>query len=701
MNRAWIPGNRVRLLENGDAFFPRVMAAIEAARDEVLVETFILFDDKVGRRLRDALIAAARRDVRVELTLDGYGSPDLPHAFTAALVDAGVHLRYFDPKPRLLGLRTNLFRRLHRKIVVVDARLAFVGGINFSADHLTDFSDKAKQDYSIEVEGPAVAAIHAFARAALEAADAPRGWEHAGSDGRASVGDASLRLVSRDRRHPTDIEDEYIEMIRGARRRVVVANAYFLPGYRLLRELRRAARRGVEVTLLLQGNPDEPIVANAARGLYPYLLGGGVRIVEYCQRPLHAKLALVDDDWTTVGSSNLDPPEPVAQPGGQRFDPRPRLQQLRRCAPATPGRPALPRDPPRPVATHAAAHAVAVAAVPRHPPPAGMGGAVAGAHASGSDAGARAGTTAMSWRLRLPPWRALLVAALLLLAGWLLWRQVRSIDWREVVAALAGYPHSQLALAALAAAFAHACYCGLDLLARGYMRHHVPRHRVLAIAFVGYALALNIGGTVGGIGFRYRLYSRAGLGVATISRIVAFAIAGNWSGFLLLAGLVFLLHPVPLPQRWEFAESAQRMLGGGLLALLAAALAMATWSPRRRWAWRGHEIELPAVSFALRQVAVATASWLAIANLLHLLLPAGIDYATTLGVLLWSVLANLVIRVPGNLGVLEAVFLALLGSRAPAAAILAALLAYRALFYIGPLLLALGVYAWLEASERR
>jgi len=307
MSSEWIPGNRVRLLENGDAFFPRVIDAIDAAREEVLVETFILFDDEAGRPVHAALCAAARRGVRVALTLDGYGSPDLPASFTAPLVEAGVRLRYFDPKRRLLGLRTNLFRRLHRKIVVVDGRTAFVGGINFSADHLAGSGETAKQDYTIEVEGPAVATIHAFARAALQAPDAPQGWERVSGAERDKAGDAGVRFVARDRRHPTDIEDAYIAAIRGAHTRVMIANAYFLPGYRLLHELHHAARRGIEVTLVLQGNPDMPIVANAARGLYPYLLGGGVSIVEYCQRPLHAKLALVDDDWATVGSSNLDP----------------------------------------------------------------------------------------------------------------------------------------------------------------------------------------------------------------------------------------------------------------------------------------------------------------------------------------------------------------------------------------------------------
>lgn len=307
MNDDWIAGNRVRLLENGDAFFPRVVAAIDAAHEDVLVETFILFDDEVGQRLHAALCAAARRGVRVALTLDGYGSADLSTDFTEPLVEAGVRLRYFDPKRRLLGLRTNLFRRLHRKIVAVDARTAFVGGINFSADHLSGFGEGAKQDYTIEVEGPAAAVIHAFARTALQAPDAPRGWERVPGSTRDAAGDADVRFVARDHRHPTDIEDAYIDAIRSARSRVVIANAYFLPGYRLLHELHQAACRGVDVTLLLQGNPDMPMVANAGRGLYPYLLSGGVRIVEYCQRPLHAKLALVDDDWATVGSSNLDP----------------------------------------------------------------------------------------------------------------------------------------------------------------------------------------------------------------------------------------------------------------------------------------------------------------------------------------------------------------------------------------------------------
>lgn len=308
MNHAWTRGNRVDLLENGEEFFPRVLSVIEEARHEVFIETFILFEDTVGKRLHAALIAAARRGVRVEVTVDGYGSPDLSPEFVAALTEAGARLRAFDPKPRLLGVRTNMFRRLHRKIVVVDGRHAFVGGINFSDDHLADYGPGAKQDYSVEIEGPAVAVIRAFALAAIESPAAPHGWMQALGSEQASAGSAQVRFVTRDNAgHLTDIERQYLVAIRAARSEVLIANAYFLPGYRLLHELHRAAGRGVRVVLILQGAPDMPMVTNAARRLYPYLLGSGVRIHEYCERPLHGKLAVVDDDWSTVGSSNLDP----------------------------------------------------------------------------------------------------------------------------------------------------------------------------------------------------------------------------------------------------------------------------------------------------------------------------------------------------------------------------------------------------------
>ncbi|MFK2911244.1 cardiolipin synthase ClsB [Pseudomonas sp. 3HC3] len=305
MNRPWVEGNSVQLLINGEQYYPRVFEAMAQAREEILLETFIIFDDKVGQQLQQVLIDAARRGVRVEVAADGYGTADLPAAFISAMTDAGVSFHAFDPQPRLLGMRTNLFRRLHRKIVVVDGERAFIGGINYSADHLGDFGAMAKQDYAVEVTGPVVAQVHASSKRLMSPVLQPPSAVRPVTE---PVGGSDAVLIERDNgMRSNDIEAHYLQAFRKARQRIVVANAYFFPGYRLMRELRNAARRGVEVHLILQGQPDMRWVRALSRLLYNYLLRDGVMIHEYCQRPLHGKVALVDDQWVTVGSSNLDP----------------------------------------------------------------------------------------------------------------------------------------------------------------------------------------------------------------------------------------------------------------------------------------------------------------------------------------------------------------------------------------------------------
>ena len=133
MSDTWYEGNDIQLLINGEEFFPAVFASICSARHQVLLETFIIAEDQVGVELQQALIAAAQRGVQVEVMVDDYGTFDISAGFVTDMIDAGVKVHVFDPKPRTLGMRTNLFRRLHRKIVVVDGELAYVGGINFSA----------------------------------------------------------------------------------------------------------------------------------------------------------------------------------------------------------------------------------------------------------------------------------------------------------------------------------------------------------------------------------------------------------------------------------------------------------------------------------------------------------------------------------------------------------------------------------------
>ena len=332
MNK-WVSGNQFTLLENGEEFFPRVFDCIAAAEREVVLETFIWFNDKVGQGLQAALIAAGFRGVQIDVTIDDYGSPDLPSEFLSALARAGVRVHVFDPGPRLWGWRTNLFRRMHRKIVVIDGARAFVGGINYSADHLADFGPLAKQDYAVEIVGPIVGSIHSFVYRAL--ADGQRNaqstfWGRLRDRFSAQAhtlaqtlrpsdtlpapppesvqGDAAGIFVTRDnRKHTTDIERHYRIAIRASQHRIIIANAYFFPGYRLIKELRKAARRGVEVRLILQGEPDMAIVKTAASMLYHHLLGAGILIYEYRERPLHGKVAVFDDTLSTVGSSNLDP----------------------------------------------------------------------------------------------------------------------------------------------------------------------------------------------------------------------------------------------------------------------------------------------------------------------------------------------------------------------------------------------------------
>ena len=310
MKCTWQEGNRITLLENGDNFYPAVFEAISHAQQKVFLETFIWFEDDVGRQLHSALLHAARRGVKIEVLLDGYGSPDLSDEFVNELTAAGVVFRYYDPGPRLFGMRTNLFRRMHRKIVVVDETVAFVGGINYSAEHMSDYGPEAKQDYAIRIEGLVVQDIQLFVLENLPGKEAARRWwrrRHRPEENR-KPGEAQALFVWRDNEeHRDDIERHYLKMLANAKREVIIANAYFFPGYRILHAMRNAARRGVSVKLIVQGEPDMPIVKVGARLLYRYLVKSGVQIYEYRRRPLHGKVAVMDDHWATVGSSNLDP----------------------------------------------------------------------------------------------------------------------------------------------------------------------------------------------------------------------------------------------------------------------------------------------------------------------------------------------------------------------------------------------------------
>jgi cardiolipin synthase len=302
-------GNRLELLENGETFFPQLIRRINRAEKEIFIETFILGQDRVGNALQKALIAAAKRGVWVAVTADSYGTFFLDPEYIKTLTEAGVVFQIFDPQPSWLKSRPKLFRRLHRKLVVVDGRYAFIGGINLSHEHMTEHGPTAKQDYAVEIEGPIVPVIRELCKAYVpDARDHHLGELTERLRNPAKVGDASIAFVARDnRRFRNDIEKAYLLGIRKARKRIYIANAYFFPSFRMLHALRNAAKRGVEVVVILQGEPDIPLALRAARCLYDELTGDGVKVYEYLERPLHAKIALIDDEWATIGSSNLDP----------------------------------------------------------------------------------------------------------------------------------------------------------------------------------------------------------------------------------------------------------------------------------------------------------------------------------------------------------------------------------------------------------
>ncbi len=307
------------MLENGEEFFPSVFKAIELAQREILIETFIWFDDDVGKQLRALLIEAAQRGVRVDVTVDGYGSAQLDHEFVQGLTAAGGRLHVYGPLPPVLGYQTNMFRRMHRKLVVIDGAAAWVGGINYSLQHLRRYGEKSKQDYAVKVQGKVVDDIHTFCLETLEARHRgermkPRrrslgSWIHGLTQSWAlPKGDARAMFLSRDNQdRRTSIEAMYRMGLRSAKSDVIIMNAYFYPGYRFLRAMRAAVKRGVRVRLILQGNPDKDYVKFAGVTMYDYLLKVGVEIWEYLERPSHAKVAVMGEQWAMVGSSNLDP----------------------------------------------------------------------------------------------------------------------------------------------------------------------------------------------------------------------------------------------------------------------------------------------------------------------------------------------------------------------------------------------------------
>jgi cardiolipin synthase len=308
-------GNRIRLLRSGAEYFPALLEAIEGARSSVHLETYIFEVDAIGLRVAEALAAAARRGVGVHVLVDGYGSVDTAVQLATLMEPAGVRFAVYRPA-RWWQLRRSLLRRLHRKIAVIDQRLAFVGGINIIDDRHHPDPDPAsigpRYDFAVSCEGPIVAPILLIVTRLWRTV--ARLWRLRAEplpDVRQSAPlpeNMRASLLLRDNlRFRRTIGRAYLDAIDGAQREVVIANAYFLPGRRFREALCTAARRGVRVRLLLQGRVEYRLQHYAQQSLYDELLKAGVEIHEYAASYLHAKVAVVDAAWATVGSSNIDP----------------------------------------------------------------------------------------------------------------------------------------------------------------------------------------------------------------------------------------------------------------------------------------------------------------------------------------------------------------------------------------------------------
>lgn len=305
-------------------------------------------------------------------------------------------------------------------------------------------------------------------------------------------------------------------------------------------------------------------------------------------------------------------------------------------------------------------------------------------------------------RNRFRRWGArVFLLAFFCLAGWLAWRQAQTVDWSEVLATLRDYRASTLAIAFALAAASYALYGCFDVLSRRYVRARLSNRRAALIGAVSYAFNLNIGSIVGGAGFRFRLYSRLGVEQGTIAAMIAFSIATNWIGYLLVAGAVFAIGGVAFPEGWKAGDGAMRVIGAVMVALALGYVASCRFSRRREFSFRGRAFRLPSCGMALQQLLLGASNWLVIAGVVFVLLGHQASYPTVLAVVCVASIAGAVAHIPGGLGVIEGVFVAMLGWSIGTGAILAAVLAYRAVYYLVPLAVAGVLFLLLEWLARR
>ncbi|MFP5340881.1 MAG: lysylphosphatidylglycerol synthase domain-containing protein [Gammaproteobacteria bacterium] len=305
------------------------------------------------------------------------------------------------------------------------------------------------------------------------------------------------------------------------------------------------------------------------------------------------------------------------------------------------------------------------------------------------------------WRRRWPLIKRILTYVFFILVAGLLIGLARNLDWQEVYSTLRNYRAETLWMAGAAALGSYVVYCFFDVLGKRYARHDLPLRQILPVTFVCYAFNLNLSAWVGGIALRFRLYSRLGLRPSQITRVFTLSLLTNWLGYMWLAGLIFVMGWITPPASWEIGFTALRVLGAGLLLACVVYLGLCGFSKRRSWTIRGHEIHLPSLRLALIQLVLGAANWSLMALVVYFMLSRQAAYPEVLGILMISSIAGVVTHIPAGLGVIEAVFVAMLADEMSKGAIVAGLIGYRVIYFLIPLLFATLVYVVLEARAKK
>ena len=286
---------------------------------------------------------------------------------------------------------------------------------------------------------------------------------------------------------------------------------------------------------------------------------------------------------------------------------------------------------------------------------------------------------------------------MLALVGWM----ARKVEWSSVGGALSGYGAGTIAAATLAALTSHLLYSFYDRIGMKWAGLHHPARRIMRISFTSYAFNLNFGPLVGALAMRVRMYSRLGLSAEAIARIVGVSVVTNWLGYAVLGGAVFLLGDIRPPGDWAVGRTALQAIGAALWLAVAAYVATSAWAGGRDFSLRGGRWTVPRLRMAAVQLTVSCGHWLATAAVLCLLFRQQVGYAEVLAVFLLAAVAGAIAHIPAGLGVLEAVFVGLLAPPLATPSIIAALLVYRAVYYLLPLGLAIVLYLSTELKPGR